>query len=56
MAFSWGMTAAAAKTLVDPAKAVLASEWAAGAYGLQMLVRDVHDDPDNTTWFVLLSR
>lgn len=49
-------TAVAAKTLVDPAKGVLASEWAAGAYGLQMLVRDVHDDPDNTTWFVLLGR
>jgi prephenate dehydratase len=49
-------TAVAAKTLVDPAKGVLASEWAAGAYGLQMLVRDMHDDPDNTTYFVLLAR
>lgn len=49
-------TAVAAKTLTDPAKAVLASEWAANAYGLHVLVRDVHDDPDNTTFFVLLSR
>lgn len=49
-------TAVAAQTLSDPSKGVLASEWAAGAYGLDMLVRDMHDDPDNTTWFVLLAR
>ncbi len=48
-------TAVAAQMLADPAKAVLASEWAAGAYGLEMLARDVQDDPDNTTWFVLLA-
>ena len=47
-------TAVAAQTLDDPAKGVLASEWAANAYGLDILMRDVHDDPHNTTHFVLL--
>ena len=48
-------TAIAAQTLSDPTKGVLASEWAAKAYGLDILVRDVHDDPNNTTHFVLLA-
>jgi len=48
-------TAIAAAQLRDPAKAVLASEAAAEAYGLVILLRDVHDRPDNATRFALLA-
>ena len=48
-------TAIAAAGLRDPAKAVLASEAAAEAYGLVILLRDVHDRPDNATRFALLA-
>jgi prephenate dehydratase len=48
-------TAVAAAALRDPAKAVLASEAAAEAYGLVILLRDVHDRPDNETRFALLA-
>ena len=49
-------TAIAARDLADPAKAVLASEAAAAAYGLTILRRDVHDRPDNATLFAVLAR
>jgi prephenate dehydratase len=48
-------TAIAAAGLRDPAKAVLASEAAAEAYGLVILLRDVHDRSDNATRFALLA-
>jgi prephenate dehydratase len=48
-------TAIAAAELRDPASAVLASEAAAEAYGLIILLRDVHDRPDNATRFALLA-
>jgi prephenate dehydratase len=44
-------TALAARGLTHPHEAVLASEAAAGAYGLAILCRDMHDDPDNATVF-----
>jgi prephenate dehydratase len=47
-------TAVAAAALNDPSKAVLASETAARLYGLDILLRDVHDRPDNATTFVLV--
>ena len=49
-------TAAAARALDDPHKAVLASEAAASLYGLEILVRDLQDDPDNATTFILIRR
>jgi prephenate dehydratase len=49
-------TATAASGLRDPHKAVLASEAAAEAYGLQILLRDVHDRPDNATRFAVICR
>jgi prephenate dehydratase len=52
-------TAGAAKELSesrDPSRAVLASEFAAATYGLEILRRDMHDRPDNTTRFVVLAR
>lgn len=49
-------TAVAAARLYDPTKAVLASETAARLYGLEILLRDVHDRPDNATTFVLVVR
>lgn len=52
-------TAIAAKALAsesDGATAVLASEAAAAIYGLTILRRDVHDQPDNTTIFCILGR
>ena len=49
-------TAAAAQSLSDPANAVLASESAAQAYGLEVLRRDMHDRDDNETIFVVVSR
>jgi prephenate dehydratase len=48
-------TAVAAAELRDPAKAVLASAAAAEAYGLVILLPDVHDRPDNATRFALLA-
>jgi len=48
-------TAIAAAQLRDPAKAVLASSAAAEAYGLVILLADVHDRPDNATRFALLA-
>jgi prephenate dehydratase len=49
-------TAVAARDLADPACAVLASEAAAEAYGLIILRRDVHDDPDNVTRFARVAQ
>jgi prephenate dehydratase len=48
-------TAVAAASLNDPAKVVLGSETAARLYGLEILLRDVHDRPDNATTFVLVA-
>lgn len=52
-------TATAAKALAasgDRSRAVLASEAAADAYGLTILKRNVHDQPDNATSFCVLAR
>jgi prephenate dehydratase len=49
-------TALAAKTLDKPDRAVLASEAAADIYGLIILERDVHDQPDNATEFAIVAR
>ena len=49
-------TSVAAEALDDPAKAVLASEAAAEAYGLVVLKRDVHDREVNETTFVVVAR
>lgn len=52
-------TAIAAKALAeggDRESAVLASEAAAAIYGLTILRRDVHDQPDNATTFCILGR
>lgn len=49
-------TAIAARQLSNPARAVLASEAAAEAYGLTFLIRDVHDRPDNATRFAVVAR
>ena len=49
-------TSVAARDLSDPAKAALASEAAAVAYGLVILKRDVHDREVNETTFVVVSR
>lgn len=49
-------TSVAARDLSDPAKAALASEGAAEAYGLVILKRDVHDREVNETTFVVVSR
>lgn len=46
-------TALAAQSLEDPRAAVLASEAAAAIYGLSILLRDLQDDPDNSTLFAL---
>ena len=40
----------------DPTRAVLASEPAAAIYGLTILQRDVHDQPDNRTSFCVVAR
>jgi prephenate dehydratase len=47
-------TAVAAQSLADPTKAVLASEAAADAYGLVILMRDVQDSQDNATTFAII--
>ena len=49
-------TAVAAAALDRRDRAVLASEAAATAYGLAVLKRDMHDDPDNTTSFALIHK
>lgn len=49
-------TSVAAQTLADPAKAVLASEAAAEAYGLVVLRPNVHDREVNETTFVMVTR
>jgi prephenate dehydratase len=49
-------TALAAQSLNDPATAAVASEAAAGFYGLNILLRDLQDDPDNSTLFALVRR
>jgi prephenate dehydratase len=49
-------TAMAAKALNNPKRAVIASETAANLYGLRILIRDVHDRPDNSTRFAIVSR
>lgn len=48
-------TAVAASELQDTSKAVLASAAAADAYGLQILLHDVHDDPNNATLFAVIA-
>jgi prephenate dehydratase len=49
-------TAVAARDLSDYSCAVLASEAAAQAYGLDILRSDVHDDPGNVTRFARVVR
>jgi len=52
-------TAGAARLVSEnatPAQAALASELAGAEYGLETLLRDVHDDPGNTTRFVVMAR
>lgn len=49
-------TAVAAASLATRDRAVLASEAAADTYGLAILKRDMHDDPDNATSFALIRR
>jgi prephenate dehydratase len=54
-----GDTAGAAREVAesgDPSQAALAPPLAADIYGLQVLARDVEDEDDNTTRFVVLSR
>jgi prephenate dehydratase len=48
-------TAIAAASLRDPAKAALASAAAAEAYGLVILLADVHDRADNATRFAIFA-
>lgn len=49
-------TAVAARQLAERSRGVLASEAAAEAYGLSILLRDVHDRPDNATRFAVIGR
>jgi prephenate dehydratase len=53
-------TASAARALAAgefaPGTAVLASARAGARYGLDCLAADVHDEPDNRTYFVVLAR
>ncbi|MEO6248464.1 MAG: prephenate dehydratase domain-containing protein [Sphingomicrobium sp.] len=49
-------TAVAAASLSARDKAVLASAAAAETYGLAIVKRDMHDDPDNATRFALIGR
>jgi prephenate dehydratase len=49
-------TAVAAQSLTNPESAALASESAARLYGLEILLRDVQDDPDNATMFAVVRR
>jgi prephenate dehydratase len=48
-------TARAAEALNDRTTGVLASEAAAALYGLAIVRRDVHDDPENATTFALVA-
>ncbi|MSR60932.1 MAG: hypothetical protein EXS08_00600 [Planctomycetes bacterium] len=56
----WSDTAAAARDLaagvLDERTAVLASAHAGELYGLAALLKDVHDEPDNRTFFAVLRR
>jgi len=47
---------AARRAAADPALAAIASESAAGTYGLQILDANIEDDPANTTRFVVIGR
>lgn len=49
-------TAVAAQSLTNLETAALASEAAARLYELEILLRDVQDDPDNATIFALVRR
>lgn len=49
-------TAFAARDLRTRDRAVLASEAAASAYGLAILVPDMQDDPDNATRFAVIAK
>lgn len=49
-------TALAARSLEEPRVAALASEAAAAIYGLEILLRDLQDDPDNSTLFAVVRR
>lgn len=51
-----GNTAVAARELRRRDRAVLASDAAARAYGLEVLRADMHDDPDNSTRFAVIAR
>jgi prephenate dehydratase len=48
-------TAIAARDLAGPGRAALASEAAARAYGLEIILRDLQDDPDNATTFAMVA-
>ena len=48
-------TAVAARALRSREQAVLASDAAAEAYGLDILLRDVQDDPGNATRFAVIA-
>ena len=53
-----GDTAGAAKTLSehpDPSRAAIAPELAAKIYGLDILARDLEDEPHNTTRFLVMT-
>jgi prephenate dehydratase len=49
-------TALAAKALASADRGVLASEAAASLYNLTILMRDMHDRPDNATTFAIIAR
>jgi prephenate dehydratase len=56
---NWSDNAAAARevaALGDPAEAALASELAAEIYGLDILARQIEDQSNNTTRFLVMSR
>lgn len=56
---NWHDNAAAAREvarLADPAEAALASELAGEIYGLEVLARQIEDQADNTTRFLVMSR
>ena len=51
-------TAASARALADrpdPAKAAIAPALAADLYGLEILMRDIEDEPNNTTRFLVMT-
>ena len=55
---NWTDNAAAARdvaALADPAEAALASELAAEIYGLDVLAREIEDQANNTTRFLVMS-